>query len=1161
VVSGTEDGLIDRSVALATDLLVAARAGTTSGDLRRQLRLRRLLASESGTRLVFSLADRVLRPTSARAAAGQLVAVTSGDLSGMSVADRSLLRLAALASRVAPAPVVGLVAARLRRETGALVYPAEPAPLGRRLRRLWAAERRPNLNLLGEAILGWQEAERRTAAVDELLQRRDVDCVSVKVSSVAAGLSLIDFEGSVARITGPLQHLYRRAAAGPQSKLVNLDMEEHRDLDLTVEAFIRSLDGDEFASLTAGIALQAYLPDSHAALDRLLDFARRRREAGRAPIRIRLVKGANLAMENVNAELHDWPPAPYGSKADTDASYVALMERLVEAAGGGAVLVGVASHNLFDVALALILSEAAGAPVDIEMLAGMADHQATAVAGRAGRLLFYVPATTRVDFRNALAYLARRLDENTTPDGFLRHALDMVPGSAAWQDQAGRFALSVRARHQVRREPFQTQDRLVAPVTPSPRDPGGTAAEEGRFSNEPDTDLTVASNRLWAVAALRTDPRSAPPVASESDVDTAVARAVDAGPAWAATPPAARRRYLEAAADALAAGRAAAVAVMAAEAGKTFAEADPEVSEAVDYARWYAAGTDLLASLDHDVDSVPCGTVVVSPPWNFPYAIAAGGVLAALAAGNTVILKPSPEARATAALLVEQLHSAGLDDGRVQVVATPDGPAGRHLITHDAVGAVILTGSFDTAMMFGSWTPGRRLLAETSGKNAMVVTATADVDQAVGDLVRSAFGHAGQKCSAASLAIVDRSIYDHSPFLRQLADATRALRVGPADDPASEVGPIVGPFTDALERALTVLDPGESWLVTPRRFDGDRHLWSPGVRLGVRPGSWAHRTEWFGPVLGVMRADHLDQALEWQNAVPYGLTAGLHSLDPTEHRRWVDAVAAGNLYVNRPTTGAIVGRQPFGGWKRSSVGPTAKTGGPNYLLALRRWHDRAETTVDDATTDYRRWWDRHFGRVTELAGLTGESNQFRYRPFDPGVVVRLAGDGSDDEVAKALAAATVTGTPVRVSSARRLAPWPREWATKAAPPAVESAASFAASLGNGPPQSDGVRLRLLGSAEPEVLAAAAGRGITALDEPICSHGRVELVRWLREQVVTRSLHRYGNVVYAPLSSELLSVLLQDGHVGIARSCTENPVLVPARSPQEALHLPAGDEEP
>ena len=1100
-----DDQLVARSVALAAELMTAAREGVGRSERRRQLRLRRLLASDSGTRLVFSLADRVLRPVDAAVAAGQLSAVAAGDLGGVSVTDRVMLRVAAAAGRVAPGPVVGLVSARLRHETGTLVYPAEPRPLGRRLARLTAARRRPNLNLLGEAILGWQEAERRTAAVESLLRRPDVDCVSVKVSSVAAGLSLVDFDGSVERISAPLARLYRLAADSDPPKLVNLDMEEHRDLDLTVESFIRVLDRDEFASLTAGIALQAYLPDSHDALDRLLDWARTRQARGAAPVRIRLVKGANLAMERVDAELHDWPSAPYPTKADTDASYKLLLERLLGASHARTIRVGVASHNLFDAALALVLSEDMDAPVEIEMLAGMADNQAEAVARRAGGVLLYVPTTIRRDFRNALAYLARRLDENATPEGFLRHSLELVPGGGEWEEQAGRFARAMAERRSVVTVPFQLQDRS-GPMA-------GCGPAAGSFASEPDTDLTVPANRDWARGLLARPARPAPPAASASEVAAAVARARQAGPGWESGSLGERRYRLHAAAEVMSAGRADAIAAMATGAGKTFSDADPEVSEAVDYARWYAGGLDLLEALDDGLESAPLGVVVVAPPWNFPYAIPAGGVLAALAAGNTVILKPSPDAPVPAALLVDQLHSAGMTDGQVQLVAAPDGPAGVDLVTHADVGGVILTGSWDTARLFARWAPGRRLLAETSGKNAMVVTGTADVDQAVRDLVRSAFGHSGQKCSAASLAIVDASLHDHSPFLRQLADATRSLRVGPATDPATEIGPVVGPFTPALERALTVLDPGESWLVAPRCVDPQRRLWSPGVRTGVRPGSWAHLTEWFGPVLAVMRAADLEQALQWQNAVPYALTAGLHSLDPDEHRRWADAVEAGNAYVNRVTTGAIVGRQPFGGWKRSSLGPTAKAGGPNYLIGLRRWRDAGEVGVEETERGYHHWWEVHFGRVTEMAGLRSESNGFRYRPFTPGVVVRAGPEVPDDQLRKALAAAAVTGTPVQLSvgAARPgldagLDAGP---GTAGAVVRVESAGSLVASL----PARPGVRLRLLGAAEPEVLAGAAEHGVTVLDEPISSHGRVELVRWLREQVVARSLHRYGNVVY------------------------------------------------
>jgi RHH-type proline utilization regulon transcriptional repressor/proline dehydrogenase/delta 1-pyrroline-5-carboxylate dehydrogenase len=1174
----TDDELIARSVSLAGELMSRSKALGTVAEHRRQAKLRRLLASPNGARLVFGLADRVLRPEDPVTAAAQLREFAGGPLEGLSAVDATLLRAAALASTALPLPVVALAGARLRYETRGLIFPAEAPRLGKALGKLRRAGYRPNLNLLGEAVLGEDEAGRRLSALKALLRRRDVDCISVKASAVAAGLSLVDLDGSVERVSEPLRRLYHLAGNYHPAKLVNLDMEEHRDLDITVTAFTRTLAAPELGDLVAGIALQAYLPDSHAALDQLLAFAAARARAGGAPVRVRLVKGANLAMERATAELANWPAAPYATKAETDASYKALLERLLLAARSGLVEVGAASHNLFDIAFALELARALGTHVEVEMLAGMADEQAAAVLERTGGLMLYAPAVHWHDFRHALAYLARRLDENATPEGFLRHALSMVPGSPEWAEQASLFESTVRARHSVRTSPAQTQDRSQPPAALACAQAGAgeRPAAAQQFFNEPATDLAVRANRQWAAGVLARahspDVRLLEGEEAVRAVEHAVARGSRGHASWEALGEQARAGVLWRAAAVMADGRGEAIEVMAGEAGKTFEEADPEVSEGVDYARWYAAGAGslgwLVASLDLPVRSRPLGLVVVAPPWNFPYAIPAGSTLAALAAGNAVILKPAPEAPATSALLVRQLKAAGLPEETLQLLPIADGEAGRRLVAHPSVSGVVLTGSYATAELFARWAPGRRLLAETSGKNAIVVGATADVDEAVRDLVSSAFGHAGQKCSAASLAIVVASVYDGGSFLRQLADAVRSLRVGPATDPATQVGPIVGPLTPALERALTRLDPGERWLVRPLQV-GPR-LWAPGVRTGVKPYSWAHTTEWFGPVLAVMRARDIDEALAWQNAVAYGLTAGLSSLDPQEHKRWADEVKAGNLYINRSTTGAIVGRQPFGGWKRSSYGPTAKTGGPNYLIGLRRWQD-AESGVsfEAAAASYRRWWESHFSGPRELAGLRSESNELRYKPFTPGVVVRAGAEVLEDDLAKALLLSELTGTPLRFSL-ERLPDGARRGAgpLTGAQIVVESDESFAASLagaqvvaesdesfasslagevriqgggrpllaagsrrdkagalgkghsGHGGKKSPGAspqapaRLRLLGHASPVVLEAAAAAGYSVLDEPICSCGRIELVRWLREQVVTRSLHRYGNIVYS-----------------------------------------------
>ena len=335
----------------------------------------------------------------------------------------------------------------------------------------------------------------------------------------------------------------------------------------------------------------------------------------------------------------------------------------------------------------------------------------------------------------------------------------------------------------------------------------------------------------------------------------------------------------------------------------------------------------------------------MTPPWNFPVAIPIGGVLAALAAGSAVVVKPAPSVPGCTEVAVAAVRTALAHGGApadiLQVVRADEGDVGRALVAHRDVDTVLLTGSIETARLFSSWRAahdgGPRVYAETSGKNALVITSAADYDLAVADLVKSAFGHAGQKCSAASLVILVGSAGRSERLRRQLVDAVESVRVGWPTSLDATMGPLIEPPTGKLARALTSLEPGETWLVEPQQLDDTGRLWSPGLKDGVAPGSFLHLTECFGPVLGIMRADTLDEALALQNATPFGLTGGLHSLDEDEIEQWLDAVEVGNAYVNRHITGAIVQRQPFGGWKDSVVGPGAKAGGPNYVAQLGSW--------------------------------------------------------------------------------------------------------------------------------------------------------------------------------------------------------------------------------
>jgi RHH-type proline utilization regulon transcriptional repressor/proline dehydrogenase/delta 1-pyrroline-5-carboxylate dehydrogenase len=459
----------------------------------------------------------------------------------------------------------------------------------------------------------------------------------------------------------------------------------------------------------------------------------------------------------------------------------------------------------------------------------------------------------------------------------------------------------------------------------------------------------------------------------------------------------------------------------------------------------------------------------------------------ALAAGSAAILKPAPEARAVGALLVRQLHEAGVDPDLVQLVATPDDEVGKHLVTHPGVSEVVLTGSLATADLFLGWRPDLRLRAETSGKNSLIITAAADIDLAIKDLVKSAFGHSGQKCSAASLAIVEASVYDDPSFKRRLADAVRSLRVGWANDPATIMGPVINPPSGPLARGLTELSPGEAWLVEPKPLDDSGRLWSPGVIWDVRPGAWFHLTECFGPILGVMRAQDLDEAIEIQNAVEYGLTGGLHSLDPKEIDTWLQRAQVGNAYVNRHITGAIVQRQPFGGWKRSSIGGGAKPGGPSHLHSYGAWEPR-DLDVDRARQSFDGAWADRFGVDTDPSALRSESNILRHHPLD-GVVVRAERSGATFDVA--VLAARTTRTPVIWSD-----------------PSEESDEELAARLGG----MNVERLRLLAPASDGLLAAAHAAGVAVDRHPVSDVGEAELPHWLKEQAISVTRHRHGRLL-------------------------------------------------
>ncbi len=1150
----------DEAVALVREWLAQTEGVTPDANAAR---LGGLLQDPVGLDFAIGFVDRVARPDDLWVAGRNLEELARSIPSFLPWPLRALIAIGGPLARLLPWPIVPIARRVLRGMVGHLVIDATPARVGRTLDTLRAGGDRLNINLLGEAVLGDAEADRRLAGITELVKRTDVDYVSVKVSAVVSQLSMWAFDETVERVVERLAPLYDTAALGVSPTFLNLDMEEFRDLDLTIEVFQRLLDRPALKNYEAGIVLQAYLPEALPALDRLTSWAQARRVAGGAGIKVRIVKGANLAMERVDAALHDWPVAVLPSKRDTDANYKRVLEAALRTDRVDAVRIGVAGHNLFDIAWAWQLAQSRGVAdrVEVEMLLGMAPDQADAVRRTVGHLLLYTPVVHPRDFDSAISYLIRRLEENASSENFMSGVFELVSSPTIFEREEQRFRESLAAFDAApgAPEPHRVQNRL----TERPLDthdalpvPGGVRSG---FENTADTDPALPANREWGRAVLQraqTTTRGqsvvdVSGVASVGAIERIVAETREAGAGWAARSVDERAGILHRAGQMLAARRGDLLEVMAAEAGKTLAEGDPEVSEAIDFAHYYAESARDLARID-DATFTPVRLTLVVPPWNFPVAIPAGGVLAALAAGSAVIIKPAPQVRRCAAVMVEALWDAGVPRDVLRFVDVPENQIGQALVSHPAVDRLVLTGAWETAALFRSWRPELPILAETSGKNAIVITPSADIDLAVADLVKSAFGHAGQKCSAASLAILVGSVATSKRFERQLADAVSTLRVGRPTDPTTVVGPLIERASGKLLGALTQLANGEEWLVAPKALDATGELWSPGIKRGVSDGSEFHTTEYFGPVLGLMRARDLDHAIDVQNATPFGLTAGLHSLDADEVEHWIDQVQAGNLYVNRGTTGAIVRRQPFGGWKRSSVGGSTKAGGPSYVMGfgsfsptereprqslslrgldrgVREVLEGSQPGLDFAGFDAARAgalsdqkaWDDEFGIARDASQLgvsvaqVVERNALRYRPT--AVTVRAAEGASMADLIRVLLAAARAGSRVEISSATALPPSLIALletgisTLRAASIVIEMDASFAERMRDARP----ARIRLIA-----LDGAAAARALhEALDgDPdvaiwsgaVTAAGRVELLPFLREQAVSMTVHRFGN---------------------------------------------------
>lgn len=1048
---------------------------------------------------------------------------------------------------------VPIIKWRLRRDTSRVIIDAARPHLTQHLATRFEQHIGQNVNLLGEVVLGDGEADKRYYSYLEALKEPDINYISVKISGIYAQTHALNYKECFPELVRRMSELYQTAIDYPYTdadgvtkpKFINLDMEEYKDAHLTMKLFKDVLSLPQFKNYEAGIVVQSYLPDAWDFQSELLEFAKARVEAGGSPIKMRIVKGCNLDMENIVSDLRGWPNPVRPNKTEVDANYLHIIERGLKPENAKVLHIGMASHNLFTISYAYLLTEMYQTPKDcfcFEMLEGMANHVWRAQRKLGNHVILYTPVVKKEHFLNAISYLVRRMDENTAPDNFLTHSFSLKPDTPEWKELQEQFINAYNMKDTITHIPTRTQDRNKPYVGQEPQD---------EMINEPDTDFDRFCNQQWVERIFDKwkstgkmnyekagwgdwKPGDTLPTqignelvynddkvnyfdrsqegdvlvcemsrANKAQVEQILDIADKDGGGWRNTTIEERHRIMYKAANILGQMRGDLIGSMCAITGKTVEEADVEVSEGIDYCRFYTTTMKKFAALD-DIVMKAKGTVLVLSPWNFPCAIPCGGVVAALASGNTCILKPATVAAPVAWLFAKAFWEAGVPKEALQVIIA-DREATPLLTTSPVIKHIILTGGTETAQQIEHINPLVPLSAETGGKNVMILSAKGDRDHAIMNACRSAFGNAGQKCSACSILLVERSVYKDPEFMEKLKDCASSLKVGGVWNAGNIVGPMITNHNEKLEKACQ-LEPGEKWLIAPEFVDEKKYILKPTVKINVKPDSYTFRTELFAPLLAVTPFDTLEEAVDLVNSLDYGLTSGLQSLDEQEQKYWKNHIKAGNLYINRGITGAVVNRQPFGGMKLSAFGPGLKAGGPNYCTQFMYITDKPGSTTDYKQS-YAAWYEKEFKHARNIQPkIRGEQNVFRYLPVDGGMVLRLFGDETLEQVQMVQLAAQTVGTQLIVSmdAANPL------FAQLEGEKKQENMAAFLESIKNYG------RVRVISSRMPDVVREAAANydKYIACAAPV-KDGRIELALYIQEQSIANEYHRYGSQIEVP----------------------------------------------
>ena len=836
------------------------------------------------------------------------------------------------------------------------------------------------VDLLGEAVVSEKETDEYAARCFELLEGLAADThgwsdplgadaelfpvvnLSVKISALYSQMNPADPADAIAHLAPKLRPLLRRARE--LGAFINFDMESYAHKNSTLQLFKTLFTEDEFRDWPhAGIVIQAYLRDAGRDLRDLIGWGRERGTR----FTVRLVKGAYWDYEKIKGRQNGWPIPVFLQKPQSDANFEMLTRILLENEANVTAAFG--SHNVRSIAHAQAVAEQLGidrSRFEFQLLYGMANPIKRALVEMGYRVREYCPVG---ELLPGMSYLVRRLLENTSNEGFLRAKFsDNVSASELLRDPNELISYNGAVspvetsaeKHSVNGASLDTPPGDIYENAPlvnfaykQSQDEMRSALKAVQQTLGQKYPLVIGGEKIWTTNTIASINPSNPDQvvgyqahAEIPEAERAVEAAKKAFASWSRTPFEERAQLLERVAAIMERRRYELSALEVFEVGKAWAEADGDIREAIDFCLFYANEMRLIGRprLTQHVPGEesyyhywPRGIALVIAPWNFPLAILTGMVTAALVTGNTVIMKPAEQSAIVAVRLMEMLEEAGIPPGVVNLLTGKGSVVGAHLVDHKDIPMIAFTGSREVGLRIwksaGETRPGqeelKRVVCEMGGKNAIIIDSDADLDEAIVDSTYSAFGYQGQKCSACSRLIVLEENYDR--VVERLVSAAGSVRVGNPEDPSITVGPVIDEA--AYKRILEYIEIGKKEATLA--FQGTDvpkkgFFVPPTIFTNVRADSRIAQEEIFGPVLSVIKVRDLTEAIAAANSTEFALTAGFFSRSPANIDRVKAEIIAGNVYINRSCTGAVVGRHPFGGFKMSGGG--TKAGGPDYLL-------------------------------------------------------------------------------------------------------------------------------------------------------------------------------------------------------------------------------------